>query len=101
MIGRSFLGEPDADGTLRRKKILELVEDYEGQFEQDPTRFQFKSVTDATGVEEIIVYNDICTLIEEQEEKEDGTWMWKKIAEVPTPSSLRMGIWGAYMGTYP
>ena len=25
MIGRSFLGEPDADGTLRRKKITELV----------------------------------------------------------------------------
>ena len=79
MIGHSLLGEPDADGTLRRKKITELVEDYEGQFEQDPARVQFKSIMDATGVEEIIVYNDICTFIEEQEEKEDGTWMWKKI----------------------
>ena len=79
IIGRSFLGEPDADGTLRRKRITELVEDYEGQFEEDPARVQFKSVTDATGVEEITVYNDICTFIEEQEEREDGTWMWKKI----------------------
>ena len=59
-------------------KITELVEEYEGQFEQDPTRVQFKY---ATGVEEIIVYNDICTFIEEQEENEDGTWMWKQILD--------------------
>ena len=26
LIGRSYLGEPDADGALRRKKITELVE---------------------------------------------------------------------------
>ena len=38
LIGRSFLGEPDADGTLRRRQISELVEEYEGQFKQDPTR---------------------------------------------------------------
>ena len=49
--------------------------------EEDPIRVKFKAIVNATGLEEIIEYNDICSFIEEQEKRKDGTWRFKKILE--------------------
>ena len=78
-MGKSFLGEPEKDGTLRRKRITELIEEYNGQLEQDPKRIQFRAINDDTGMEDIIAYNDICEFIQDQEQNEDGTWKYRNI----------------------
>ena len=41
--------------------------------EEAPIRVKFKAIVDATGLEEIIEYNDICNFIKEQEKRKDGT----------------------------
>ena len=66
------MGQEEEDGTLVRKKIVGLVEEYEGQLERDPTRVKFKTTTDPSGFEDVVEYNDICQFIEEQEQNEDG-----------------------------
>ena len=79
LINRSYLGHEEEDGTLLRKRITELVEEYEGQLEKDPKRVKYRSVTDATGFEEVVEHSDICQFIEEQEQRNDGTWKFQTI----------------------
>jgi hypothetical protein len=79
MIGRTFLKHPEKDGQRFRAKILDYIEEYEGQLEQDPARLKFRVQVGDDGMEEAVSYNDMCEFIEEQTVNEDGTWDFRRI----------------------
>ena len=78
LIGRSFLMDPEADGTISRAKIVSFVEEFQGQVEWNPEHMKFKCQV-GSRYEEFIAYNDMCNFIEDQIQNEDGTWNFRKI----------------------
>ena len=78
LIGRTFLMDPEADGTISRAKIVSLVEEFQGDVERDPEHIKFKCQV-GSRYEELIEYNDMCNFIEDQIQNEDGTWNFRKI----------------------
>ena len=49
-----------------------VVEEFLGQLDSDPRRVKFKAKIGGSNFEELIEYNDLMELIEEQKEYDDG-----------------------------
>ena len=79
MLNRTFLLRADPDGTRRRAQITEVVEEFEGELDSDPKRVKFKAKIGDNNFEELIEYNDLMELIEEQKQFDNGTWRMRKI----------------------
>ena len=79
MLNRTFLLRADPDGTRRRAQITEVVEEFEGQLDSNPQRVKFKARIGDNNFEELIEYNDLMELIEEQKQFDNGTWRMRKI----------------------
>ena len=86
MIGRTYLRHPEEDGQRFRAKVVDYIEEYEGQLEQEPDRLKFRIEVGDRGLEEMVSYNDMCEFIEEQTQNEDGTWQFRKILGHRKPS---------------
>ena len=78
-IGRFVLLNRQEDGQRFRAKIVQLIEDFEGQRDQDPERIRFACEVGDEKFQEIVDYNDMCNFIEEQMQEEDGTWRFRRI----------------------
>ena len=88
MIGRSYLTPPDEDGTRRRIKIVEKLDEMDRTLANDPTMIKFRATNDEGTVEEIITYNQIMQRLE-AEDGDNDEWRFKAISnhQGPLPSS--------------
>ena len=68
MLNRTFLLRADPDGSRRRLQITAVVEEFEGQLDSNPQRVKFKARIGGNNFEELIEYNDLMELIEEQKQ---------------------------------
>jgi len=66
MLNRTFLLRDETDGSRRRAQITVVVEEFLGQLDSDPQRVKFKAKIGGSNFEELIEYNDLMELIEEQ-----------------------------------
>ena len=89
IVGRHVLQKEEADGTRTRAKILELVEEFEGQRNSQPERVKFKARIGDTKFEKLIDYSDMCELIDEQTRDENGDWRFLEIVGHTTPKTSR------------
>ena len=62
-----------------------MVEEFEGQLDSNPKRVKFKAKIGGSNFEELIEYNDLMELIEEQKEFDTGTWRFRKILDHRAP----------------
>ena len=85
IVGRHVLQKEAADGTRTRAKILELVEEFEGQRDSQPERVKFKARIGTSDFEKLIDYSDMCELIEEQTMDDNGDWVFLEIVGHTTP----------------
>jgi len=67
-----FATGDETDGSRRRAQITVVVEEFLGQLDSDPQRVKFKAKIGGSNFEELIEYNDLMELIEEQKEYDDG-----------------------------
>ena len=89
MLNRTFLLPPEEDGTRRRARITEIVEDFSGQLDSNPSRVKFKAKVGENKFDELVEYNDLMELINEQAPLDDGTWRFRKILDHRRPKSKR------------
>ena len=68
MLNRTFLLRDETDGSRRCAQITAVVEEFEGQLDSNPKRVKFKAKIGGSNFEELIDYNDLMELIEEQKE---------------------------------
>ena len=78
LIGRSYLSQPEEDGTRRRIKIIEQLDDVDGILANDPNMIKFRANTDDGTIEEIITYNQIIDKLEAEDGEEDE-WHFRSI----------------------
>ncbi|KAL7527097.1 hypothetical protein ACHAXR_001802, partial [Thalassiosira sp. AJA248-18] len=89
MLNRTFLLRDETDGSRRRAQITAVVEEFEGQLDSNPQRVKFKAKIGGSNFEELIEYNDLMELIEEQKEFDDGTWRFRKILNHRAPKTKK------------
>ena len=71
LVGRSYFSQPEEDGTRRRIKIIEQLDDVDGILANDPNMIKFRANTDDGTIEEIITYNQIIDKLEAEDGEED------------------------------
>jgi hypothetical protein len=79
MLNRTFLLRAETDGSRQRAQITAVVEEFEGQLDSNPKRVKFKAKIGGNNFKELIEYNDLMEIIEEQKQFDDGTWRFRKI----------------------
>ena len=67
------------DGQRFRAEIVEVVEAFESERDRNSELVRFKCQVGDAKAEEIISYNEMMGLIEEQVANEDGTWRFRQI----------------------
>ena len=88
LVWRSFL-RPEEDGQRLRVKIVKAIEAYNDDLDKLPTRREFICSTKDDQVEEILTYNEILELLEDQQEKDTIEWRFKLVTshEGPLPQN--------------
>ena len=86
LLGRTVLKKRGEDGTRLRAKIVDLIEQFEGERDSHPDRVKFRCKVGDEEFEELLGYNEMCELIEDQVAEEDGTWRFIRIAGHTTPT---------------
>ena len=66
LVGRSFL-QTEEDGQRLRVKIVKAIEIYEDELNKNSARREFICSTKEDQVEEILTYNEILDLLEDQD----------------------------------
>ena len=89
MLNRTFLLREETDGSRRRAQITAVVEEFKGQLDSDPQRVKFKAKIGGSNFEELIEYNDLMELIEEQKEYDVGTWRFREILDHRAPKNKK------------
>jgi hypothetical protein len=86
LIGRTFLNEPEEDGTRHRMKIIERLDQHDADIANDPSMIRFRATNDHDTVEEIVTYRQILDKLE-GEDGDDGEWHFKAIDDHQGPLS--------------
>ena len=88
LIGRTYLTDPEEDGTQRRIKIVTILNDMDQDLMNSPDMIEFKATTDDGTYEEVLTYNQIIGKLEKSD-GEDNEWHFKSITdhEGPIPTS--------------
>ena len=88
LVGRSFL-HTEEDGQRLRVKMVKAIETYEDELNKNSARREFICSTKEDQVEEILTYNEILELIEQQQDEDAVEWRFKciKAHEGPLSSS--------------
>ena len=91
LIGRTFLTEQE-DGQMHRARIVSLIEDHDGNVENNLERMRFKCSVNDDKYEEILTYNQIMDHIEQSEE-DAVVWRFKRIAGHEGPLTKNHPMW--------
>ena len=87
LVGRTFLMDPEMDGTRRRATIVEMIEDFDDQLEGNKERIKYLCRMNRGEKEALVAYNKI---LEALENENDGVlWRYKRIISHQGP--LRRG----------
>ena len=86
LVGRYFLKDTE-DGQRLRFKIVKALEAYEEDLGKDSSRREFICTTNDDQVEEILSYNEILELIEDQKDEDTAEWHFKRITSYEGPMS--------------
>lgn len=84
LIGKTFLLNPKEDGQRFRARIVQLIEDHESAFEDNPTRIKFLLSVNNDTAEEIISYNEMLDYIGREDEN-PVTWKFRRIVSHQGP----------------
>ena len=88
LVGRTFLMDKQEDGQRHRAKIVQLIEDFESDVAQNPTRIKFLCKhLDGDTAEEVITYNQMLDFISRDEDT-DITWKFKRIVSHQGPPQV-------------
>lgn len=86
VIGKTYLTEPSEDGLRQRLKIIEQLDHFDQQLNQNPAVVKFRAVNGDKSLEEIITYNQILDKIE-TDDGDDGEWKFTAIVAHEGPLS--------------
>jgi len=78
LLGRSYLSPPEEDGEVRRIKIVEALQEWEGKIATHPAMVRFRCKSDNGKYEEILSYNEILDKLEDEDGANDE-WHFKSI----------------------
>ena len=78
LIGRTYLTNPEEDGSRYRAKIVALIDEHENGLANHPDRVKFRCSVNDNDYEEIVAYNDIINHIEKDDLNSDE-WKFKDI----------------------
>ena len=78
LIGRTYLKNPEEDGSRYRAKIVALIDEHENGLANHPDRVKFRCSVNDNDYEEIVSYNDIINHIEKDDLNSDE-WKFKDI----------------------
>ena len=87
LIGKTYLTEPNEEGTRFRGKIVEAIEEDERAQAATPEARKFRCEVNDGEYEEILTYNQIMNFIEK--EHEEGTFKFKDIIGHDGPFTKR------------
>ena len=76
--GRTFISTPDDLGNTKRLQVLDTIHEEDAIAKQDPTLVKFKVLCKEDQFEDIMTYNEVMNMIEEQEDS-DTLWHFNKI----------------------
>ena len=79
LIGKTFLLDPNDDGTIDRARIVELLEDFETKLDDNPTRIKFRIAVGKDKLEEMITYAKLMDYLQRDEESPPVYWKFKRI----------------------
>jgi hypothetical protein len=65
LLGVSYLKDPDPDGQTLRARVVRTIEEHDVETERTAIKF-LVSVGGEDGYDEIVTYNDLCDIVEEQ-----------------------------------
>ena len=78
-VGRTFLLDEQEDGSRKRAKIVECINDYESDLKNDPDFIKFRCAVDEDTYGEIITYNELMDFLQKNEEQDAILWKFKRI----------------------
>jgi len=88
LVGRTYLKQPEEDGSRFRARIVERLASHDKDLAETPEMIQFRCKVSDDDYEEIVAYNDIVNFIEdEQVDGEDGVWKFHEILDHEGPLS--------------
>ena len=79
LIGKTFLLDPNEDGTVNRARIVELLEDFESKLDDNPTRIKFKIAVGKDKLNDMITYAKLMDYLQRDEESPPIYWKFKRI----------------------
>ena len=85
LVGKTFLLPPEEDGTVRRARIIEALNEMDAKRQKDPTLRRFRVVANNEQYEEIFAYNEIIDSLEEEDEHTDEIWNYSAILDHQGP----------------
>ena len=91
LVGRTVLLKTRDDGQRFRAEIVEVMDQFESNRLRNPELVKFRCRVGDAKAEEIVAYNEMMGLIEEQVRNEDGNWRFRQIkghTEGPSPKVL-------------
>jgi hypothetical protein len=71
IIGRSYLQEPEEDGTRHRLRIIAKLDEHDANIANDPTMIRFRATNDQETYEEIVTYRQILDKLDYEDGAED------------------------------
>ena len=78
LIGRTYLTDPNEDGTRRRIKIVEQLDVFDSTAANNPAMIRFRAMTDDGVIEDIRTYSQLIDRIESEDGSNDE-WHFRSI----------------------
>ena len=84
LIGCLFLMDPQENGEIHRAKIVQMLDDYEHNVNENPTMIKFRLSINNDEAEEVITYNKLLDYISRSEE-DNVVWKFRRIVSHQGP----------------
>jgi hypothetical protein len=80
LIGRTYLNDPEEDGTRHPLRIIERLDQHDADIANDPSMICFRATNDLeTFEEQVVTYGQILDKLEGEDGDDDGEWRFKAI----------------------
>ena len=78
IIGRTYLTNPNDDGTRHRMRIIEQLRNIDSDNASDPDTIRFRASNTDDTIEDIVTYNNVINILE-PDDGDDGEWKFRAI----------------------